>query len=577
VLIARPDARPTGDATGGAPPVRWVERVDHRLIAVLTVFGFGVPIVVYFWVVHHFGLNTIWIDQWSDLGLISHAYSGHLTLSTLWAQHTENRILFPNLVVLLLAHTTHFNVVDEEFLSAIILVVSTALLIVGHRRRSPTTPWLFYCPVAILMLSVVQSGNTLWGFQFAWYLVLLALSVTLVLCDSTKWNWVVAAGAISAAIVGSFSSLQGLLIWPAGLAILLLRNVPWRFVSTWIAAAAVTIAIYFVNFNPQLGDTNTYIVHHPLEGLRFFFFSVGDVIGAHGGNAAVVLGVLIVLMSLWLIFSSVVRRQDHDAPLLGVALICFGLLFALTIAAGRAAAGLNAGGASRYTTFDLLTLVGCYLALLSRRPVAQSTPRPRERVFRLVSWVVVGVIIGLQVVLGAINGLSYARSWHSTQLQASDVIVNMNHAPDSMIERVLVVNPYLVPNTRQLTRFARTNHLSLFDNESAVRQYAAAGLPYSANSLGTNVAVPRNGANVKKTVLLGATASSDYGVTKVIFVIQRSTGVSITTSAKHTYLGWLGSWDTIGVPNGNYTITCDAYDSAGHRAQSKAVAVDVVN
>ena len=46
----------------------------------------------------------------------------------------------------------------------------------------------------------------------------------------------------------------------------------------------MTIAIYFVNFNPQLGGTNDYILHHPLEGLRFFFFSVGDVIGAHGGT-----------------------------------------------------------------------------------------------------------------------------------------------------------------------------------------------------------------------------------------------------------------------------------------------------
>ena len=301
------------------------------------------PIVVYFWVVHEFGLNTIWLDQWSDLGVISHAYSGHLTLSTLWAQHTENRILFPNLVVLLLAYATHFNVIDEEFLSAIILVLSTALLIIGHRRRSPTTPWILYCPVAILMLSIVQIGNTLWGFQFAWYLVLLALSISLVLCDSTKWNWIVAAGAIGAAIVGSFSSLQGLLIWPAGLAILLLRQLPKRFVSTWIAAAAATIAIYFVNFNPQLGDTNTYVLHHPLEGLRFFFFSVGDVIGAHGGSGAVALGVLIVLISLWLFVSSVVRRRDHHASLLGVALICFGLLFALTIATGRARGRIERG------------------------------------------------------------------------------------------------------------------------------------------------------------------------------------------------------------------------------------------
>ena len=172
----------------------------------LTLASFAAPVVAYFWFVDHFGLNTIWIDQWGDLGIISHTFSGHLTLSTLWAQHTQNRILFPNLIVLLLAYTTNFNVVNEDFLSATILVLSIALLIIGHRRRSPTTPWIVYSPVAILMLSVVQNGNTLWGFQFAWYLVLLALSVALVLCDSPKWKWFVTAAAISAAIVGRFSS-----------------------------------------------------------------------------------------------------------------------------------------------------------------------------------------------------------------------------------------------------------------------------------------------------------------------------------------------------------------------------------
>ena len=391
------DIKPMFSAASPAPARRIA-------LLILTFVSFAVPVLAYFWFVDHFGLNTIWIDQRSDLTLISHVYSGHLTLSTLWAQHTENRILFPNLIVLLLAYTTHFNIVDEEFLSATILVLSIALFIIGHRRRSPTTPWIFYSPVAILMLSFVQSGNTLWGFQFAWYLVLLALSAALVLCDSPKWNWLVVAGAISAAIVGSFSSLQGLLIWPAGFLILLLRNRPRRFLFTWMAAAAVTTAIYFVNFNAQLGGTNGYILHHPLEGVRFFLLSVGSVIGAHGDNVSVALGFLIVVTSLWLIVSAVVRRQDDDATPLGIALICFGLLFASTIAAGRAAAGLDVGGASRYTTFDLLILVGCYLVLLSTRG-AQAPSRPRVRALQGASGVTIGAIICLQVVLGTSNGL----------------------------------------------------------------------------------------------------------------------------------------------------------------------------
>jgi hypothetical protein len=168
-------------------------------LQIVTIASFATLVVAYLWLIDAYAVNTIFVDQWSDLGLIHQAYSGHLTLSVLWAQHTDNRILFPNLVVLLLAKTTHFNVIDEEFISAFTLMAATALLIVGHRRRSPRTLWILYLPVAILMFSFVQNGDTLWGFQFAWYLVLLALSVALVLCDDPRWGWLVMAGAIVAA------------------------------------------------------------------------------------------------------------------------------------------------------------------------------------------------------------------------------------------------------------------------------------------------------------------------------------------------------------------------------------------
>ena len=382
--------------------------------------------------------------------LLKQTYSGHLTLLALWAQHTDNRILFPNLVVLLLAKTTHFNVVDEAFLSACLLVIATALLIVGHRRRLTSTPLIFYVPVAIVMFSFLQNANTLWGFQFAWYLVLLSLSVALVLCDDPSWSWLIAVGAMVAAVVGSYSSVQGLLIWPAGLVLLLLRRRPLPFVLAWIAGGAATTAIYFVHFNTQDGaGSDGYVFHHPIQGIRFFFFSVGNVTGAHGGDTSVALGVLIVLMALGLILSALIRPREGDAAPLGIALICYGLLFALFITDGRAAAGLNAGGASRYTTFNLLTLVGCYLVIISWR----SAVSREGRNFKVLWWAslgLVGVAVSLSLVLGTINGLDDSAAWQKEQVQAAEVIVNIKRAPDSMVERVLNVDPYYV------SRWART-------------------------------------------------------------------------------------------------------------------------
>jgi hypothetical protein len=360
----------------------------------------------------------------------------------------------------------------------------------------------------------------------------------LVLCDDPRWGWLVMAGAIVAAVVGSYSSLQGLLLWPACLVVLLLRRRRLRFVISWIVAGAATAAISIVNFNWQLGDSNDYALHHPAQGLRFFFFTVGDVIGAHDGNLAVALGVLIVFTALWLTFSAVVRGEENDGSPLGVGLICFGLLFAVTITAGRAGPGLDAGGGSRYTTFDLLTLVGCYFVLLARGGVV-STDRRRDKVLWWTSLGSVGVGVCLTLILGTINGLDDASSWQSAQIQTARVIANMQRAPDSMIERDLIGNdPFEVPYTRQRVVFARQNHLSLFADSSTVDRYLRAGLPYAANSLMSTVLAPQSGANEEGVVTLVASAQGDFGIASVQIEIMSATGSRVTVSARDTPYGW---------------------------------------
>jgi hypothetical protein len=99
------------------------------------------------------------------LGLTS---GGHFPdWSSLWALHSDNRVFFPNLIVIGLAHTVSLNVDVEEYLSALMLSGSVALLIWAHKRRSPSTPLLYYCPVAFVMLTLAQSQNTLWGQRWA--------------------------------------------------------------------------------------------------------------------------------------------------------------------------------------------------------------------------------------------------------------------------------------------------------------------------------------------------------------------------------------------------------------------------
>jgi hypothetical protein len=447
-------------------------------------------------VIRVYGVNAIFYDQWTNIALLSHShffsqsYVGPMSLGHLWAQHNENRMLFPNLVVLVLGSATHLNIATELFVSAAMLVVATALIVLSHRDSGRSAPWLFYCPVAVLMFSLAQIGDTLFGFQMAWYLIMLALAVTLYLLERRQLGWLLLCGAAVAAVVGSFSSFPGLIIWPAGLVVLVVRRSRGAFILAWIASAVVTTGVYFYHFT---GSDTGYPLSHPASALKFFFLAVGDVLGnplragANGGSI-MYLGVVIVAIAASVVAIYGRRSREEGRSSTGLALICFGLLFAVSITVGRTKMGLWAASQTRYATFDLLILVGCYLVLLdrwpSRRgsdPVASQPPastkdvvialaeRPtiqtvasnwRGFVLLCLRALLIGIIL-FQFLIGTQNGLNGARSWRKQRVLTNIVSAHVSQAPNWLIQSALFPDAY-VPDIRQLAGDARVHRLGSF-------------------------------------------------------------------------------------------------------------------
>jgi hypothetical protein len=577
---------------------------------ILIALGFGLPVIAYFWLIHHYGVNAIWYDQWDDINVIAHP-----TLSNIWAQHNEDRIVFPNLIVLALAHTTHFNVHIEDYLNGVLLTASATLLVMTHKRRSPATPWLFYVPVAVVMFSFVQVGNTLFGFQLAWYLVMLTLAGTLYLLDKPELSWLILIGAIGIAVVGSLSSLQGLLIWPTGLILLFYRRRANRMLVAWIASAIATVLLYSYHFSSTVGETNnTYVFSHPVTSLEFFFSAIGDVVGEQlpyygRNNVVIAFGVAIVAVAIWVMVIFGSRRNDSGSPI-GVALTCFGLLFAVTITTGRTAYGLWYADSSRYSTFDLFILMGTYLTVLEARPLRSPLAPPgaataskdrsmtnapldrwailRSRGGRLINQsvrfvrvFVVGSILVLAT-LGTRNGLSLADGWHGKLTAASNVTVNIKQAPNSLVSAVLYPLPLdAVGFVRRMARVVQTQGLSMFATSTA-SQYAKEGLPPGSNFV-ARMGAPKNGATLKGLAFLDGAASVAFGsinvnASKVEFEITGKTiQPRVIGPGGFTIVGWLAAWSTTSVPNGEYEIRAVAHDYSGQTTYSPGVTVTVAN
>ena len=305
----------------------------------------------------------------------------------------------------------------------------------------------------------------------------------------------------------------------------------------------------------------------------------------------IALGVVIVAIAIWTVVAYGFRQTESARPI-GIALICYGLLFAGVTTTGRVLYGISYSANSRYTTFDLLILVGCYLALFpgrgrvgqelrggsiesrSQAPEAvdsQHRPAIPAMVKRFFEWpllsvrVLVVIAITLVVTLGTRNGLSEAANWNQTLVDAAKVTVNIDQAPDNLVLGVLFPTT-TVGFVRSMARVAKADDLSIFASGAATR-YKQEGLPHE--SLTIRMAAPSNGAVLKGDVWLAAEAAGNVGpVTVNVAALKYEVtgpGVGPLTvgPAASTYLGWIARWDTKTVPDGRYRIRSVAVGLAG--------------
>jgi len=285
-----------------------------------------VPVALYFWFIHQYGVNAIYYDQWNDVALLTHtpyyissfsgvsAYSGHTSIGMLWYQH--------------------LNTLTELYLSALLHLIAVSLVIVAHRRDVARLRLIFYLPVAFLMLTLGQFENILFGYELSWCLVIATLAAAIFFLDDPKFGWLVFVAAVVMAVIGSYSALQGLLIWPAGLVVLLWKHRPRVFVVTWLISAIATTCLYFYHFDfSAAGGSHGYVLSHPASAVEFFFFDIGDIVGkplpvrpGASDPAIVVAGVAVFLLVVACLTIYGRRRTLSRSPV-GPALISFGILF----------------------------------------------------------------------------------------------------------------------------------------------------------------------------------------------------------------------------------------------------------
>lgn len=396
------------------------------------------PVGLTFALIAVFGVNIVFEDSWNTTVLaLGSLASGHLSLAMLWAPHNENRMLFPNLIFLLTDLPSHYNATVDMYIGAAFLTLAMAGLC-WLIWRSTGLRGLWLLPIGVLLLDPAQIANTLWDFQLAWSLITLLWIGTLCcieLSDAHPWVWTLAAAA---AIVASYSSLQGLLVWPAALVYLWARGGGRVRPRLLWAAMGVAISILYVWNIGQVepASWSAFPREHPLAALRFFLIALGNysprlhtVTGALALLVCIIVGLVAWRLPAW--------RSTLRVPLV---LMFVGVAFAGMIAYGRAALGPNEALSSRYVSYTVLVPLALYTtAAVYARASGANRLVLREGYDRLWSRVIIWcalVAVVLQLAWAVPWSISQGAALHSSLEQETTVLRHYRTASDAALQPI---------------------------------------------------------------------------------------------------------------------------------------------
>jgi hypothetical protein len=302
--------------------------------------------------------------------------------------------------------------------------------------------------------------------------------------------------------------VQGFLLWPVGLVCLLwissVKRRRYGEILIWLATALLTAHFYLGGYKPGRGcvplgaDCSLGAnASHPTLLAKFFLTLIANAVPVrvYYRRLAFVqlhlvyvqlLGAALFAAAAFVVVRSLQERRNDTRMPLPLLLILFALLFDLTIALGRANEGVQAALQGRYTMPSVLLIVGIATYTCAHLPhlrVGLSRDNPHGRL-AVVPFVVLGMLVSYQGIVGMLYGLRIARVQQSAQMLNARTAVNLDRIPldeQGCYASVYVSNSVLAPraallNLRRVLFAMQRDHLIVFA-PGVYRKYRAEGPP----------------------------------------------------------------------------------------------------
>ena len=416
-----------------------------------------IPVVLLIGFVANFSVNVPIDDEWRLANLFEKIAAGNINFNDFWALHSNHRIVFPKIIIAVLAFASQWNINYQLCLSIGLAVITfIAMYSLSSMQVEKTKDDLWHLAnilTCILLCSLVQYENWLWGFQLAWFLVNLCFVAAVYVLSSDRKLLLSLRISIAAGFcfIASFSLAQGLLSWLAAIpaVVAVEGNVAQKRkrLIVWMLLFVATCGIYSIDYHPSRKTSIISLLNKPLVVIDYFLSLLGSPI-VRSPVISPIVGLVILASFLFFVFHFGRKISEHREALPWLSIGLFSVLSALFITAGRAEFGaIQAIESSRYTSNSIVLLIALVqLGQLFARGKS-ATNRNYKLVYRMLAGTLIGIIIvnSGQAIAQSRSALVYKQGAQDclqliNYLEPSDFF---NDSPESCL-RVLSKKTWLV-------------------------------------------------------------------------------------------------------------------------------------
>jgi hypothetical protein len=308
--------------------------------------------------IHRYGVNVPFWDEWDELSVVPKALGGALDFASLFAQQNEHRPITSRLVSILLAKTSRLNLVHEMYLgfatSFLSLILIWRMLIRALKDRANALIGPLTIVSSLLLFWTVAWENWTWGIASFQYLSAVFWAV-LAVWGFTGWRGkrgvMIGSAATALAI---YTTGHGFALIPVGLLWLLAsgmadKRVRWLHVSAFGMVALGCTALYLRNYHSPGFYSQTLPRVRPLQIALYVITYIGSPFWTTKWGVASTLGSLgiaAIAASAYYIARSMPDWMESAAPWFLLAL--YTIINGIVTALGRIDFGVEQANQPRY-------------------------------------------------------------------------------------------------------------------------------------------------------------------------------------------------------------------------------------